>query len=447
MRIQLSDHFTYPRLLRFVISPILMMICTSLYGIVDGFFVSNYVGKTPFAAVNLVMPVCMAFGTVGIMIGTGGSAVVSQALGEGKRKEANQYFSMLVYFTIGLSLVLSAIGFLFARPISFALGARGNLLEDCVLYSRCLILALTPFVLQNVFQSFFVTAEKPGLSLRMSIAAGLTNMVLDYLFIAVFHWGLAGAAIATGMGQVVGGIFPLVYFSRKNDSLLRLTRARLQMQVVLKTFGNGSSEMVSNLSMSIVSILYNFQLMKLAGENGIAAYGIIMYVDFVFMAIYLGYAIGSSPVIGYHYGAGNHKELKNLLCKSLALMGGAGILLTALAEFLTVPLVAVFANYDAELFAMTCHGFRLYAAAFLVMGVNVFGSAFFTALGNGVVSAAISFLRTFLFQVAMVMLLPVFLGIDGIWLAIGAAELLALVVTVGFLVAERKKYRYGKISS
>ena len=447
MRIQLSDHFTYPRLLRFVISPILMMICTSLYGIVDGFFVSNYVGKTPFAAVNLVMPVCMAFGTVGIMIGTGGSAVVSQALGEGKRKEANQYFSMLVYFAIGLSLVLSAIGFLFARPISFALGARGNLLEDCVLYSRCLILALTPFVLQNVFQSFFVTAEKPGLSLRMSIAAGLTNMVLDYLFIAVFHWGLAGAAIATGMGQVVGGIFPLVYFSRKNDSLLRLTQARLQMQVVLKTFGKGSSEMVSNLSVSIVSILYNFQLMKLAGENGIAAYGIIMYVDFVFMAIYLGYAIGSSPVIGYHYGAGNHKELKNLLCKSLVLMGGAGILLTALAEFLTVPLVAVFANYDAELFAMTCHGFRLYAAAFLVMGVNVFGSAFFTALGNGVVSAAISFLRTFLFQVAMVMLLPVFLGIDGIWLAIGAAELLALVVTVGFLVAERKKYRYGKISS
>lgn len=443
MRIQLSDHFSYGRLLRFVISPILMMICTSLYGIVDGFFVSNYVGKTSFAAVNLVMPVCMAFGTIGIMIGTGGSAVVSKTLGEGKQVEANQYFSMLVYFSIGLSLTLSVMGFLFARPISIALGASGKLLEDCVLYSRCLILALTPFVLQNVFQNFFVTAEKPGLSLRMSIAAGLTNMILDYIFIAVFHWGLAGAAIATGIGQVVGGIFPLVYFARKNDSLLRLTQAKLQMQVILKTFGNGASEMVTNLSMSVVSILYNFQLMKLAGENGIAAYGIIMYVNFVFMAIYLGYAIGSSPVVGYHYGAGNHKELKNLLCKSLVLMGGAGILLTMVAELLTVPLVAIFANYDVELFTMTCHGFRLYAIAFLAMGINVFGSAFFTALGNGVVSAAISFLRTFLFQIAMVMILPIFLGIDGIWLAIGAAELLALIVTAGFFVTKRKKYHYA----
>lgn len=443
MRIQLSDHFSYGRLLRFVISPILMMICTSLYGIVDGFFVSNYVGKTSFAAVNLVMPVCMAFGTIGIMIGTGGSAVVSKTLGEGKQVEANQYFSMLVYFSIGLSLTLSVMGFLFARPISIALGASGKLLEDSVLYSRCLILALTPFVLQNVFQNFFVTAEKPGLSLRMSIVAGLTNMILDYIFIAVFHWGLAGAAIATGFGQVVGGIFPLVYFARKNDSLLRLTQANLQIQVILKTFGNGASEMVTNLSMSVVSILYNFQLMKLAGENGIAAYGIIMYVNFVFMAIYLGYAIGSSPVVGYHYGAGNHKELKNLLCKSLVLMGGAGILLTMLAELLTVPLVAIFANYDVELFTMTCHGFRLYAIAFVTMGINVFGSAFFTALGNGVVSAAISFLRTFLFQIAMVMILPIFLGIDGIWLAIGAAEFLALTVTAGFFVTKRKKYHYA----
>lgn len=442
MRIQLSDHFTYRRLLRFVISPVLMMICTSFYSIVDGFFVSNYVGKTPFAALNLVFPVCMAFGTVGIMIGTGGSAVVSKTLGEGKREEANRYFSMLVYFSIGLSLILSVIGFVFARPISIALGASGELLEGSVLYSRCLILALTPFVLQNVFQSFFVTAEKPGLSLRMSIAAGITNVVLDYLFIAVFGWGLAGAAFATGIGQVVGGILPLFYFAGKNDSLLKLTKAKLEWKIILKTFGNGSSEMVTNLSASIINILYNFQLMKLAGENGIAAYGIIMYVNFAFMAIYLGYAIGSSPVVGYHYGAGNHGELKNLRRKSMVLMGGAGILMTVLAEILTVPLVTIFANYDAELFAMTCHGFRLYALAFLAMGLNVWGSAFFTALGNGLISAAISFLRTLLFQIVMVLVLPLLLGIDGIWLAIGAAELLALMVTVTFLVANRKKYHY-----
>lgn len=438
MRIQLSDHFTYKKLLRFVISPILMMICTSLYEIVDGFFVSNYVGKTPFAAVNLIMPVCMAFGTTGIMIGTGGSAVVSKTLGEGKSGEANQYFSMLVYFATGLSLLLSVTGFVFARPIAAALGAEGELLESAVLYSRILAFGLTAFVLQNVFQSFFVTAEKPGLSLKMSLLAGGTNMVLDYLFVAVFHWGLAGAAIATVTGQIAGGIIPLIYFARKNDSLLRLTRTGFYGQVLLKTFGNGASEMVTNLSTSIVNILYNFQLMKLAGENGVAAYGIIMYVNFMFMAIYFGYAIGSGPVVGYHYGAGNHKELKNLFRKSLVLMGGAGLVLTVLAEMLTGPLVAVFAGYDAELFEMTRHGFRLYALAFSVMGINVWASAFFTAIGNGSVSAAISFVRTFVFQIAMVAILPVFFGMDGIWLAIVAAELLALVVTVGFLSCEKE---------
>lgn len=438
MRIQLSDHFTYKKLLRFVISPILMMICTSLYEIVDGFFVSNYVGKTPFAAVNLIMPVCMAFGTTGIMIGTGGSAVVSKTLGEGKSGEANQYFSMLVYFATGLSLLLSVTGFVFARPIAAALGAEGELLESAVLYSRILAFGLTAFVLQNVFQSFFVTAEKPGLSLKMSLLAGGTNMVLDYLFVAVFHWGLAGAAIATVTGQIAGGIIPLIYFARKNDSLLRLTRTGFYGQVLLKTFGNGASEMVTNLSTSIVNILYNFQLMKLAGENGVAAYGIIMYVNFMFMAIYFGYAIGSGPVVGYHYGAGNHKELKNLFRKSLVLMGGAGLVLTVLAEVLTGPLVAVFAGYDAELFEMTRHGFRLYALAFSMMGINVWASAFFTAIGNGSVSAAISFVRTFVFQIAMVAILPVFFGMDGIWLAIVAAELLALVVTVGFLSCEKE---------
>ena len=442
VRIQLSDHFTFKRLLRFVISPILMMICTSLYSIVDGFFVSNYVGKTPFAAVNLIMPVCMALGTIGIMIGTGGSAVVSQTLGEGKREQANRYFSMLVYFSIILSVILSVAGILFARPIAAALGATDELLENCVLYSRLLFLALTPFVLQNIFQSFFITAEKPTLSLKISLCAGLTNVALDFLFIGVFHWGIAGAAIATGIGQLVGGFLPMIYFARKNDSLLQLTKTEFNKKILLKTFGNGSSEMVTNLSTSLVNILYNFQLMKLAGENGVAAYGIIMYVNFVFMAIFFGYSIGSAPIIGYHYGAGNHDELKNLFGKSIFLMGFSGILLTILAELLTVPLVNIFASYDAELFNMTCHGFRLYALAFAIMGINVWGSSFFTALGNGMISAAISFLRTLLFQIAAVFVLPILLGIDGIWLAIVAAELLALVFTVVFLARNGKKYHY-----
>lgn len=442
MRIQLSDHFTYKRLLRFVISPVLMMICTSLYSIVDGFFVSNYVGKTPFAALNLVFPVCMGLGTVGMMIGTGGSAIVSKTLGEGNREEANRYFSMLVYFSILLSAVISAAGVIFARPIALALGAEGELVEYCVVYSRILYISLTAFVLQNIFQSFFVTAEKPSLSLTMSILAGVTNVVLDFLFIAVLHWGLAGAALATGLGQAVGGVIPLLYFARENDSLLKLTRTGFQAEILKKTMTNGSSEMVTNLSGSIVNILYNFQLMKLAGENGVAAYGIIMYVNFIFMAIYIGYAIGSAPIIGYHYGAGNHGELKNLFRKSLLLMGGSGVVLTVLAEILTTPLVKIFASYDVDLFAMTCRGFRLYALAFVIMGVNVWASSFFTALGNGAVSAAISFLRTFLFQVAVVLILPIFLGIDGIWLAIVAAELLALLFTGLFLWGNRKKYHY-----
>ena len=443
MRIQLSDHFTYKRLLQFVISPVLMMICTSLYSIVDGFFVSNYVGKTPFAAVNLVMPVCMALGTIGTMIGTGGSAVVSQALGEGKKEQANQYFSMLVYCAVILSLLISAAGFIFARPISVLLGAEGELLNNCIIYSRILFIALTAFVLQNIFQSFFVTAEKPSLSLKISVAAGLTNMVLDFLFIVIFKWGISGAAIVTGIGQLVGGFVPVIYFARKNDSLLRLVKTGFSGRILLKTFGNGSSEMVTNLSTSLVNILYNFQLMKLAGENGVAAYGIIMYVNFVFMAIFFGYAIGCAPVIGYHYGAGNRDELKNLFKKSVILMGGSGVVLMLLAEVLTVPLVTIFASYDAGLFAMTCHGFRLYSIAFAFMGINVFGSSFFTALGDGAVSAAISFLRTLVFQIAVVLTLPVFLGIDGIWLSIVFAELLALVVTIIFFAGKKNKYHYA----
>lgn len=442
MKIQLSDHFTYKRLIRFVTSSILMMICTSLYSIVDGFFVSNFVGKTPFAAVNLIMPVMMGGGAIGFMIGTGGSAVVAITLGTGNRERANQYFSMLVYTSLFLGLLLSALGFIFIRPISAALGASGELLRYCIIYGRILFIGETAFILQNIFQSFFVTAEKPALSLRLSILSGLTNMILDFLFIVVFHWGIAGAAVATAMGQVVGGIIPLLYFSRKNSSLLQLTKTRFYGKILLKTCTNGSSELVTNLSSSIVNILYNYQFMKLVGENGVAAYGIVMYVNFIFMAIFFGYSIGSAPLTSYHYGAGNHDELKNLFGKSIRILVVSSLILTLMAEVLTVPLVRIFASYDAELFDMTCHGFRLYALAFLFMGINVWGSSFFTSLGDGAVSAVISFLRTLVFQLAVVLILPHFLGIDGIWMSIVVAELLALVITVLFFITRRKQYHY-----
>lgn len=442
MKIQLSDHFTTLRLLRFVFPSIIMMIFTSIYGVVDGLFVSNYVGKTPFAAVNLIMPFLMIMGTVGFMFGTGGSAVVSQALGEGKPDKANQYFSMMVYVVIVSGAVLTLAGLVLLRPIAAAFGAAGAMLDNCVVYGRIILCTLTAFMLQNVFQSFLVTAERPQLGLAVTVAAGVTNMLLDFVFIAVFRWGIVGAAAATAASQLIGGLVPLVYFAKPNTSRLALVKTRPDMRILGKTCINGSSELMTNISMSLVNILYNFQLMRYIGEDGVAAYGIIMYVSFIFAAIFIGYSIGSAPIIGYHYGAGNHAELKGLLRKSLCLVTLWNIALTALAILAAQPLAKIFVGYDDGLSALTARALALYSLSFLFMGYNIFGSAFFTALGNGMVSAAISFLRTLLFQVAAVLLLPLLLGIDGIWLAIVAAELLALIVTAFFFVRKKDDYHY-----
>ena len=443
MRIQLSEHFSYKKLLRFVLPSIIMMIFTSIYSVVDGVFVSNFVGKTAFAAVNLIMPVTMGMGVIGFMLGTGGSAIVSKTLGEGDKHKANQYFTMIVISTVMGGFILTVIGLIYIRPIAIAIGATENMLEDCVLYGRILIGAEIAFMLQNLFQSFFVTAEKPQIGLVMTVLAGLTNIILDTLFVAVFRWGIAGAAVATAASQVVGGIVPIFYFMRKNDSILRFTKTNFNFRILLKACTNGSSELMTNLSSSIVNILYNFQLMKIVGENGVAAYGVIMYVNFIFLAIYIGYSIGSAPVVGYHYGAANYDELKNLLKKSITIVGIFGFVLTFSAIVLSSPLSKIFVGYDAELFEMTKHGFRLYSLSFLVSGFNVFGSAFFTALNDGVISAAISFLRTLLFQVVVVLILPIILGLNGIWLAVTVAELLTVIITVIFFVKNKNKYHYA----
>ncbi|MEY8339108.1 MATE family efflux transporter [Lachnospiraceae bacterium 62-35] len=442
MKIQLSDHFTYKRLLRFVLPSIIMMIFTSIYGVVDGLFVSNYVGKTSFAAVNLIMPLLMIMGALGFMMGTGGSAIVAKTLGEGKKEKANQYFSMMIYATVVGGVLLTVAGLVWLRPVTLALGAEGDMAEDCILYGKFLLTAQTAFMLQNVFQSFLITAEKPQLGLVVTIAAGLTNIILDFLLVGVFPFGIAGAAIATVMSQVVGGILPLIYFMRKNDSLLRFIPVRIDWRILFKACINGSSELMTNISMSVVTILYNFQLMHIAGEDGVAAYGVIMYVSFIFAAIFIGYSIGSAPIISYNYGSGNQKELKNLFCKSNILIGVTGICLALLSEVLSEPLTRVFVGYDKGLMEMTLHGFRLYAISFVLVGFNIFGSSFFTALNNGGVSAAISFLRTLVFQTISVIILPIFLKEDGIWLAIVAAEILAAIVTGGFFVRGKKRYHY-----
>ncbi len=443
MNIHLSDHFNYKKILRFTLPSVIMMIFTSIYGVVDGFFVSNFVGKTPFAAVNFIMPLLMILGPIGFLFGAGGSAVISQLMGQGRSEKAQKVFSLLVCLTISISLVISATGQIWLRPIAALLGAEGELLENCVIYARPLLCTLPFLMLQFEFQSFFITAEKPKLGLYSTILSGVTNMVLDALFMAAFSWGLVGAAWATAISQVVGGLFPMIYFSRKNTSLLKLTRPVWDRKALLKTITNGSSELVSHISMSLVGMLYNVQLLHFAGENGVAAYGIIMYVNFIFISTFIGYSTGIAPVIGYHLGADNRKELNSLLRKSLTIIGALSLGMFVLAETLAFPLAALFASYDAELLAMTARGFCLYSFSFLFCGVGIFGSAFFTALGDGATSALISFLRTLVLQVACVLLLPKLLGLDGIWLAEVVANALILAVTFSFLAAKRKKYHYG----
>ncbi len=442
MKIQLSDHFGYKKLLRFTAPSIAMMIFTSIYGVVDGFFVSNFVGKTPFAAVNFIMPFLMILGAVGFMFGTGGSALIAITLGAGDRDKANRLFSLLVYVSAALGVGIAVFGIAFLRPVASLLGAEGVMLDQCAAYGRVILLALPAFILQYEFQSYFATAEKPQLGLTITIAAGVTNMVLDALFVAVFQWGLIGAAAATALSQAVGGIAPLLYFSRPNSSILRLTKTKFDGKALLKTCANGSSELMSNLSMSLVSMLYNTQLIRYAGEDGVAAYGVLMYVNLVFLAAFIGYSVGSAPVVGYHFGAANYTELKNLLQKSLTVIGAFSIAMLFLAEALAQPFAQFFVGYDPALLALTRRGFQIYSFSFLFAGIAIYGSSFFTALGNGLISALISFLRTLLFQMAAVLVFPLIWGIDGIWMSIVAAELMATAVTALFIIGKRSQYHY-----
>ncbi len=442
MNIQLSDHFTYRRLIRFVIPSVAMMILTSIYGVVDGLFVSNFVGKTPFAAVNLVIPFTMILGAFGFMLGTGGTALVAKTLGEGRQEEANRIFSMLIYFALGLGVLLTIFGIAVLKRIVIKMGADDAMLRHCMIYGRIVLLGIPFYMLQNMFQNFLIAAEKPQLGLIVTIAAGVTNMVLDALFIAVLGWGVAGAAAATALGQCVGGLIPFVYFARKNSSRLALVKTKLLGGALRRTCTNGSSELVSNISMSSVGMLYNAQLMKVAGENGVAAYGVILYVNFIFIAIYLGYAYGSAPIVAFNYGAGKKAELQNVLKKSLKLLLGTGIVLLSIGVLFAGVLSGLFVGYDAQLYAMTVRGLRFYAVSFLLSGFNIYGSSFFTALNNGVVSAAISFLRTVVFEVAAVLILPLFFGLDGVWCAITVAELASILITIGAFSALRKRYQY-----
>lgn len=445
MNIKLSDHFTYKKLLRFASPSILMMVISSVYGIVDGYFVSNYVGKTQFAALNFIMPAVMILGGLGFIVGTGGAALVSKIRGEGDGEKANEIFTLLVVFTAVGGALLSVLGFFLVRPLARFMGATDTIIEDCVLYGRILFVGNTAFILQNVFSSFFVVAEKPKMGLVLSVSSGVTNMILDLLLVGVLGGGLAAAAIATIVGQVVGGVVPIIYFaSKKQRSPLRFRRFRFMPRAIFQTLVNGLSEFVTNISISIVGMVYNNRLLRYAGEDGVSAYGVLMYVGFIFLGIFFGYSMGVSPVISFHYGAGNKAELRGLLRRSIVLNALAGALMAALSLSLSYPLSLIFVSYDEALLDLTVHAMRIYGSCFLLFGFNVFFSAFFTALNNGLISTVISICRTFVSQIAAVLTLPLIFGTDGIWLAMTVSEVVTLFLSAPLVIAYRKKYGYGK---
>ena len=423
-----------------------MMVFTSIYGIVDGLFVSNFVGKTPFAAINLIMPILMIIGALGFMMGAGGTAIVSKTLGEGNEKLAKRYFSLFVYFTAIMGAILAVLGVAFLRPLSRLLGAEGELLECCVSYGRIVVAAMPAFMLQNLFQSFFVVAEKPKRGLFVTVISGITNMALDALFIAVFDMGLKGAALATSISQILGGIIPIFFFTGKSSGLISLTGTKFYGKALIRAATNGSSELMSNISASVVTMLYNYQLMKFAGEDGIAAYGVIMYLSFTFVAMFIGYSVSTAPIIGFHYGAANKSELNNLLKKSAVITLSLGTAMTAFAFIFSGALASVFVGYDSTLMDITKQGLKIFSLSFIFSGFSIFGSSFFTALNNGPVSAIISFLRTLVYQALGVIVLPIFFELDGIWYSMLIAEILAILTTIICIFLLKNRYGYLRSS-
>ncbi|MDY5730547.1 MAG: MATE family efflux transporter [Eubacteriales bacterium] len=442
MQITLDSHFTYSKLVRFTLPSIYMMIFTSLYTIVDGFFVSNYVGGMALAAITLIFPPLMIIGAVGFMFGTGSTAIIGKLLGEERPEDAKAFFTAMLITVFGVGIAISVLGQILLPWLATLLGATGEIYSYSIIYGRYLLLAMPMFMMQNLFQAFFVVAEKPKYGFYTTLAAGVTNIVLDYVFIAVWHWGLEGAALATALGQTVGGIIPLFYFARKNTSRLQMVKPKLSWQMLINTCTNGISELLSSITGSVISVLYNYQLLHYIGANGIASYGVLMYVGFVFAAISIGYAIGSAPIISFHYGAQNHKELHNVYSKSIRLNIYAGIAMTVLSFVLAKSIAQIFVGYDEELLNITIKAMRIYALSCLLSGFNIFVSSFFTALSNGLISAVISTLRSLVFSIGSVLVLPLLFGFEGIWYSFILTDVLTFTVSVLYLLSQRKRYHY-----
>lgn len=442
MQINLSDHFDYSRLLRFTLPSIAMVVFTSIYGVVDGFFVANYAGKQAFAAVNLSYPVIMILGTLGMMFGSGGSALVAAAQGRGRKKLANDYFSLITYSAFISGVVLVALFWFLLEPLMKLMGATGGLLENSVLYGHVMMISLPAFILQSMFQILFITAGKPKLGFCITVGAGVANMVLDFVLVGILGYGLVGAGIATVVSEFFGGVAPLFYFFHDNGSTLRLKRTRWVPEALFKTCFNGSSELLSGISSSLIGALYNFQLMKFVGENGVAAFGVVMYLTFIFCDIFVGYCNGVAPIISNHFGANDKDELRNLFKRCVVIIAILGVALFTIAEMSAPILARFFVGQDSDLFEMTQHACRIVSFCFLLSGFGIFGSSLFTALNNGVLSAIISVGRSVVFGTMTVMLLPIFFGVDGIWLAVWATEIASIIVVIYFVIRKRKNYGY-----
>ena len=440
--IQLSDHFDYKTLLKFTVPSVLMMVISSVYSIVDGLFVSNFAGSDGFAAVNLMMPIAMMISCIGFMAGAGGSALISKTLGEQKNDEARNQFSLIIYIILALSVVIGIAVFLFIPQIAAMMGAEGVIYTNCVIYGRILIAALPAFMLQILFQNFLVVAERPKMGMIIAISSGVTNIVLDALFVAGFRWGVGGAAAATVLGQVIGGLVPLAYFMMKKNHLLWFTKTKFHVETIKRTCSNGFSAFINNASMSLVGIVFNLRLMALMGSDGVVAYGVVMYVTYIISGVFMGYSTGISPVFSYNLGAGNKDEIKELFKKSLVSISVAAVILVALVMIFARNLAAIFVSYDDNLMTLTTEAIRLYNISFLIAGFNIFAAAFFAALNNGAVSGVLSLSRTLVFQLGCLFILPALMGSKGIWLSVTAAEIFAVLAALYFVAKNKGKYQY-----
>lgn len=446
MSYKISEHFNIKKIIIFTLPSIGMMLISSIYGVVDGFFVSNYIGSNAFAAVNIVWPFEMILGSFGLMIGAGGSALVSKTMGEQKYDLANRYFSMLIIFVIIFGMFISILGIIFNPYIIHLLDLDQETINNCNIYANVLFIFLIFFMLQNIFQSFNIVASKPEMGIITMILSGITNILLDYIFIVILNMGIFGAALATGLSQFAGAIVPFIFFINKNSTLLRIKFVKIDFKIILKTSYNGISEMLSSISFSLVSILYNIILLSYIGINGVNAYGVILYISYIFISIYFGYSMGISPIISYNYGAKNKKELNNIFNISLVLICSVSILLTFIGYIFAKQLSSIFVNYDKELLNLTTHALHINVFSFLFCGYNIFASSLFTALNNGTVSLILSFLRSLIIQVVCILTIPILFGSEGIWFAGVVSDIISLIISIIFIFKYRNKYGYLNVS-